>query len=195
MALTSSTELSPEECETLLRVAREAIVHGLEQGAPMPVRTDDYPDPLREQGACFVTLEEDGQLRGCIGTLKPFQPLVSDVAEHAHAAAFKDPRFPPLREDELDLVEISISVLGKPSEMEVSSEDDLCEQLEPGVDGLILEYGSLRGTFLPSVWETLPDCRDFLRHLKLKAGLPADFWSDDLRVSRYSTTSFAENPA
>lgn len=193
MVHTSSVDLSQDSCDTLLTLARESIRYGIERGGRMPVPLEEYPGILREPGACFVTLEKLGKLRGCIGTLQPYQPLVSDVAEHAHAAAFSDPRFSPLKPEELEDVRISISILGKPAEMQVADEDDLCQQLRPGVDGLILEHGSLRGTFLPSVWESLPDCREFLRHLKLKAGLPADFWSDDLQISRYKTQSFSEN--
>ena len=158
----------------------------------MRVDLADYDETLQRKGACFVTLEEDGNLRGCIGTLQAYQPLVADVAEHAHSAAFGDPRFPPLSAEELERIEISISVLGEPEEMQVADEEDLCRQLEPGVDGVILQYGSLRGTFLPSVWESLPDCREFVRHLKIKAGLSPGFWSDDMQFQRYSTLAFSE---
>ena len=192
MAHTSSIELGREDRRTLLRLARDAIRHGLEEKQRLRIDPSQYDDVLSKQGACFVTLMEHGNLRGCIGTLQGYQPLVSDVAEHAHAAAFSDPRFPPLSEDELDKIEISVSVLGEPEEMTISDEQDLCRQLVPGTDGVILEYGSLRGTFLPSVWETLPDCAEFVRHLKQKAGLSPDFWADGIRVYRYRTESFSE---
>ncbi len=192
MALTSSTEFPPEERRTLLRLAREAIRHGLEAGKPLHVDPSQYDDLLGKEGASFVTLTENGILRGCIGTLQGYQPLVRDVVQHAHAAAFTDPRFPPLSEEELDRIEISVSVLGQPEEIRVTDEQDLCRQLVPGTDGVILEYGSLRGTFLPSVWESLPDCAEFVRHLKQKAGLSPDFWADEIRVYRYRTESFSE---
>lgn len=193
MALTSSTELGQEDRSTLLRLAREAIRHGLEDGQRLRVDLSEYDEVLRKQAACFVTLQKNGNLRGCIGTLQGYQPLVADVAEHAHTAAFGDPRFPPLSEDELDKIEISVSVLGEPEEINVSDEQDLCRQLVPGTDGVILEYGSLRGTFLPSVWESLPDCAEFVRHLKQKAGLAPDFWADGIRIHRYRTESFSES--
>lgn len=192
MALTSSTELEKADRRTLLRLAREAIRHGLEDGERLPVDLSEYGEALCKQGASFVTLHEAGNLRGCIGTLQAYQPLVADVAAHAHDAAFRDPRFPPLDEDELDSIEISVSVLGDPEEITISDEEDLCRQLVPGTDGVILEYGSLRGTFLPSVWESLPDCAEFVRHLKQKAGLSPDFWADGIRAYRYRTESFSE---
>jgi AmmeMemoRadiSam system protein A len=192
MALTSSTELGQEDRRTLLRLARESIRHGLEEEHRLHVDPSQYDDVLSQQGACFVTLTEKGNLRGCIGTLQGYQPLVADVVQHAHDAAFSDPRFPPLNGDELDKIEISVSVLGKPEEITISDEQDLCRQLIPGTDGVILEYGSLRGTFLPSVWESLPDCAEFVRHLKQKAGLAPDFWADEIRAYRYRTQSFSE---
>ncbi len=193
MALISSTELGQEDRRTLLRLARDAIRHGLEDGHRLPVDPSEYDGVLGKQGASFVTLTENGNLRGCIGTLQGYQPLVADVAEHAHDAAFRDPRFPPLSEDELDSIDIAVSVLGEPEEIRISDEKDLCRQLVPGTDGVILEYGSLRGTFLPSVWESLPDCAEFVRHLKQKAGLAPDFWADEIRVYRYRTESFSEH--
>jgi uncharacterized protein len=185
-------ELTAQQQRQLLQLARESISHGLDHGRPMEVAVQRYDEPLRQLAATFVTLHKSGDLRGCIGTLQPYQPLASDVAEHAYAAAFGDPRFPPLRREELDGVVISISVLGPPQAVEFSSEEQLVAQLRPMVDGLILEEGRNRGTFLPSVWETLPEPRQFLQQLKRKAGLPADYWSKSLRVSRYTTHSFSE---
>ncbi len=115
---------------------------------------------------------------------------MTDVVENAFASAFKDPRFPPLAAAEFDDLEIHISVLSPATPMMFSSEADLLRQLRPGVDGLILEDGPHRGTFLPSVWESLPQPLEFLRNLKMKAGLPADHWSDRVRVYRYQTESF-----
>jgi AmmeMemoRadiSam system protein A len=192
MALISSTELDQQDCQALLHIARDSIRHGLEQGGQLLLDPSDYGDALKQTGACFVTLNKHGKLRGCIGTLQAYQPLVKDVADHAYAAAFSDPRFPALNSDELDQVDISISILGEPEEMSVTDEEDLCRQLTPGSDGLILECGSLRGTFLPSVWESLPDCHEFVRHLKQKAGLDSRYWSDEMVFSRYSTRSFSE---
>jgi AmmeMemoRadiSam system protein A len=183
------TELSEEEKQALLDLARRSIHHGLETGTPTKVNTAEFSDRLQQQAATFITLDIDGQLRGCIGTLQAYQPLVNDVAEHAFDAAFKDPRFPPLRADEEALLDLHISILTPAEPMSFSSQEDLIRQLTPGEDGLILEAGYNRGTFLPSVWESLPEPQDFLNHLKLKAGLPSSFWSDDIKVSRYRTVA------
>lgn len=139
-----------------------------------------------DKRATFVTLEIGGQLRGCIGMLEAHRPLANDVAENAFSAAFRDPRFPPLSDVEFDDLEISISVLSPPEEMSFSSEKDLLDQIRPGIDGLILEEGFRKGTFLPSVWEQLSEKEAFLEHLKQKAGLPPGYWSDTLRVFRYT---------
>jgi AmmeMemoRadiSam system protein A len=184
--------LDAEQRRTLLDLARRSIAHGLAEGRALPVAVDDYDPALRARRAAFVTLHEQGRLRGCIGHLEAVQPLVGDVAENAFAAAFRDPRFPPVTAEELDELHIEISVLTSPRPLAFSSEADLLAKLEPGRDGLILEDGRARGTFLPTVWETLPGPAEFLRHLKLKAGLPPDHWSDTLRVSRYRTECFGE---
>ncbi|UHD15218.1 AmmeMemoRadiSam system protein A [Thiocapsa bogorovii] len=174
----------------LLGVAARSIEHGLNQGSPLEPDPRDYPDALQAERATFVTLEIHGALRGCIGMLEAIRPLVLDVAHNAFAAAFRDPRFPPLTRAELPRIEIHISVLTPPQTMRFSSEADLLGQIRPGIDGLILEDRGRRGTFLPSVWEQLPDPREFLEHLRYKAGLPGGYWSDTLAVSRYTTESF-----
>ena len=120
------------------------------------------------------------------------QPLIEDVAENAWAAAFRDPRFAPLSQAEFPRLEIHISILSPPQAMSYSSQQDLLTQIRPGIDGLILEEGYRRGTFLPSVWESLPEAADFLSHLKLKAGLPANYWSDKIKVSRYTSESISD---
>jgi len=183
------TELSEDEKKTLLTIARQSIQQGLQTGAPLKPDTLDYSELLQKTAASFVTLNLHGQLRGCIGTLEAYQPLVNDVAEHAFAAAFKDPRFPPVSSAEEPLLDIHISILTPAEAMTFSSQQDLIAQLKPGEDGLILETDYHRGTFLPSVWESLPEPEDFLRHLKMKAGLPGNFWSDGVKVSRYRTVS------
>jgi AmmeMemoRadiSam system protein A len=190
-----SQNLNENQQRTLLDIARRSIEFGLQNGRALPIQSADFDEVLRSRAASFVTLHERGELRGCIGALKAYQPLVADVAEHAYAAAFTDPRFPPVTEAELAQLEISISVLGEPEPMRFTSEADLLHQLRPGQDGLILEDGRHRGTFLPSVWESLPEPGDFWRHLKLKASLPVDHWSDTLKVSRYTTFSFTESSA
>ena len=122
--------------------------------------------------------------------LQPIRPLVEDIAQNAWSAAFRDPRFPPLRADEVDDLVLHISILGEPEAMAFTSEQNLIEQIRPGVDGLILEDGQNRGTFLPSVWESLPDAADFFRHLKVKAGLAQNYWSGTLSVQRYTVEEF-----
>ena len=182
--------LCEEEHILLHQVALEAIQYGLKTGGHLQVETPRYPPPLRELRATFVTLQKSGELRGCIGTLEAVRPLVEDVAYNAYAAAFQDPRFPPLEPQELASLDIHISVLTPAQPMQFTSEEDLLLQIRPGIDGLVMEEGLRRGTFLPSVWESLPERRDFLRHLKQKAGLPPDYWSDTIKVSRYTTESF-----
>jgi uncharacterized protein len=175
----------------LIGVAFTSIRHGLDHGRPLEVRSADYGEALQAQRATFVTLNRQGELRGCIGHLEPQQSLVADVAENAFAAAFRDPRFPPLELPELEGLELHISILSPAEPLTFTSEESLLQQLRPGVDGLILQDGYRRGTFLPSVWEQLPEPRDFLEHLKLKAGLPRGHWSSRLQVARYETESFA----
>lgn len=182
---------SASERALLLRVAHASIANGLQTGKPLAVMAADYPAPLTEQRASFVTLTHAGELRGCIGSLEARRMLVEDVASNAFAAAFRDPRFPPLQMQEFAVLDIQVSVLGTPEPVAFASEQELLENLRPGVDGLIMEEKHARGTFLPSVWESLPQPEDFLRHLKLKAGLPADYWSATLRVWRYTTESFS----
>ena len=192
MHSTDSSRFDQAARRTLLELARGSIGHGLTTGRPLDVAPSDYPDPLRQRLATFVTLHRAGSLRGCIGHLEAIAPLVRDVADNAFAAAFRDPRFPPLSEQELSDVHIDVSILSPPEPIAFSSEQDLIQQLRPGSDGLILRDHQARGTFLPSVWDQLPNPSDFLRHLKQKAGLPADYWSDSLTVARYHTESFGE---
>ena len=192
----SSTEDTPgfglceEERILLQQVALEAVEFGIKHGKHLPVETSRYPALLQNPGACFITLKKDGELRGCIGSLVPHRPLVDDVAYNAHAAAFSDPRFMPVSGNELENITFHISILTPAEPMTFNSEEDLLDQIRPGIDGLILEDEQHRGTFLPSVWESLPDAKSFLQHLKQKAGLPGDYCSKNLKVSRYTTESF-----
>jgi AmmeMemoRadiSam system protein A len=188
----STDSLSLEDRATLLKVARASIQHGLRHRRALPVNPDDYPATLRRSRATFVTLEIGGQLRGCIGALAAYQPLVEDVAVHAYAAAFEDPRFPELREEEFPELEVYLSVLSPPEPLQFNSEKELLAQLRPGVDGLILHFGRHRATFLPSVWEQLTEPPAFLAHLKQKAGLPMDFWAPELHVEHYTTEYFGD---
>ncbi len=181
---------TPQQRDQLLQLAHDSIDWGLLHGKALPVNEKDYETDLRQQRACFVTLHKEQQLRGCIGSLEAHQSLVKDVSDNAFAAAFRDPRFNPLSRDEKSLISLSISVLTPASAMKFSSEQDLLDQIEAGKDGLILQEGARRGTFLPSVWEQLPDKKQFLQHLKLKAGLSNNYWSDSIEVSRYRTEAF-----
>jgi AmmeMemoRadiSam system protein A len=191
MHSSDTPSLSPQQRQTLLDIARRSIRHGLDRGVALPVNAADFEPPLRADRASFVTLKHHGELRGCIGHLEASLPLVEDVAENAYAAAFRDPRFPPLDDAEYDGLQLHISVLTPAAPLPCDCEDDLLRQMRPFKDGLILADGIHRGTFLPSVWEQLPDPRDFLRHLKQKAGLPESYWSPTLRVFRYETESFS----
>lgn len=179
----------------LLGVARHAIEHGLAYQSAMMIHLGEYAPALRAARASFVTLHRRGELCGCIGSLEPCRSLVEDVAHNAHAAAFEDPRFTPVTTDDLPVLAIHISILHPARAMSFTSEADLLSQLKPGVDGLILEAppvlfgGRRRGTFLPSVWETLPEPEKFWQQLKRKAGLPELYWSDDLKVWRYRVES------
>jgi AmmeMemoRadiSam system protein B/AmmeMemoRadiSam system protein A len=176
--------------ELLTRMARASITSKLGGGgATLP-----YPDWLKDKGATFVTLTQNGQLRGCIGSLEAHRPLGVDLMENARSAAFRDPRFTPLSKAELERTRVEVSILSPAEPMQFSSEADLLRQLRPGRDGIILEHGPHRATFLPQVWEQLPEPREFMARLKQKAGLPADFWADDLRISRYGVEKFKEPP-
>lgn len=185
-----STEFSDEDKAACLSVALESIKNGLVKGESIKINIEEYSLQLSQDYSCFVTLHKGNELRGCIGALEAYQPLIVDVAEHAYAAAFKDPRFPSLDKSELEHVHIEISVLGKPESMVFKDENDLLQQIRPNIDGLILEYRHHRGTFLPSVWEQLPDKKDFLNHLKAKAGMSQQWWDKSVKMSRYETLSF-----
>lgn len=182
--------LSDADHTTLREVARHSIAFGLQHDCPAPVTVADYPLALQEIKATFVTLKIDDDLRGCIGTLEAHRPLVEDVAENAYAAAFRDPRFPRLSHKEFDHLQYHISILSTPEPVRFCDENDLLQQLRPGTDGLVLEDGFYRGTFLPQVWESLPDAKQFLSHLKQKAGLPSDYWSESIEFKRYTVEEF-----
>ncbi len=172
--------------DELLKLAARSIQHGLEHGKPLPVRGSGLDPELNDTGACFVTLKMGGNLRGCIGTTEASRPLGVDVAENAYRAAFKDPRFPALTAKEMDRTDLSISVLSPQTPMRFSGEADFLAQLNPGIDGLIIEDKGRRALFLPSVWAQLPKPETFLEHLKLKAGLAKDHWSDGFRAWRFT---------
>ena len=185
-------QLDPLHRSQLLQLARQSIEHGLSMGTPLAVTAKEFHQELQQLGAAFVTLHKNKILRGCVGTLEARQPLICDIANNAFAAAFRDPRFPQVSDDELTQLQLEISVLTPKESIAFSSESELLEAIEPNVDGIVLQDGHLRSTFLPSVWKQLPDKRDFLQHLKLKAGMASDHWSLTIKAYRYRTISFED---
>ena len=180
--------MSAEKGRVLLPIARAAIARALD----VPRTADESAPWLAEYGAYFVTLTQGGELRGCIGSLQACQSLLADVKGNAVSAASRDPRFVPLGAEELDITTVEVSLLSATQPMVVRDEADALAQLRPNVDGVIFEYGRYRSTFLPQVWENLARPRDFLAMLRRKAGLPDDFWAEDVKLSRYSVTKWSE---
>ena len=214
--------MNTEDGKILLPIARAAISRALD----VPRAADETAPWLAEHGACFVTLTQNGELRGCIGTLQAHRPLLSDVKSNAVSAAMRDPRFLPLSVEELDITTVEISLLSPTTAMEVRDEADALAQIRPNVDGIVFEYSppdtllaepaacgrgglaaipapkgfappshgrrTYRSTFLPQVWEQLPQPRQFMAHLRRKAGLPDDFWEEGVKLSRYTVTKWSE---
>lgn len=173
---------------TLLRIARASIANALGR----EYAADETALWIQEPGACFVTLTQRGALRGCIGSLEARRPLITDVKANAVAAAFHDPRFTPLRIQDLEHIDIEVSVLSPMESMTFSSEADALAQLRPGVDGVVFEFERYRSTFLPQVWEQFADSREFLEQLKRKAGLPPGFWAPAVKLHRYTVSRWKE---
>ena len=181
---TTDTQLG----QVLLAQARKAIADAL--GLPAPA-APDHPQ-LAERGATFVTLTLDGELRGCIGSLNAHRPLGQDVRDNAVSAALRDPRFPPLSAAEFASVQVEVSLLTEPDFIEFRDEADALAQLVPGRDGVIFFNGCQRATFLPQVWEQLPERRQFMAALKQKARLPVDFWGPNVMIARYQVQKWHE---
>ena len=187
-------KLTLEEQKILLRLAREALEHGVKREKFPPLDEFMLTPRLRELGSSFVTLTIGGQLRGCIGALEAYQPLVEDVREHAVAAALDDPRFPPVSEGELSGIEIEISRLTRPILLDYTDADDLLFKLRPHVDGVILRDAFHRATFLPQVWEKIPHPVEFLNNLCYKMGASEDLWrKKHLDVLTYQVEEFRES--
>ncbi|HSW84853.1 MAG TPA: AmmeMemoRadiSam system protein A [Usitatibacter sp.] len=171
---------------TLIAIAREAI-----ERKERPQAGHAWDDPwLREIGACFVTLRLDGELRGCVGTVDARRPLGDDVANNAFAAAYRDSRFAPVSREEIPRLAVEISLLSPRTRVPASSEDEALAALRPEIDGVYLEYGNLSATFLPQVWENIRDPLEFLCELRRKAGLPARFWHEDIKLTRYTVEKY-----
>jgi AmmeMemoRadiSam system protein A len=185
--------LSAEEKAILLGLARQAIEDAVHGKPFSPLDLNRLSEATRKPGASFVTLTINGELRGCIGALEAYQPLAEDVREHAVGAALQDYRFPPVTEDELKELEIEISYLTPPQPLKYKTQEELLERLRPGVDGVILRDGLHRATFLPQVWEKLPDPADFLSHLCAKMGASPNTWRyRTLQVYTYQVEEFHE---
>ncbi len=168
--------LSPDERSMLIQLARQALVDSVCNGSLPRLNLEPLPAALKEPGATFVTLTRHGELRGCIGALEAYQPLAQDVREHAAAAALQDYRFPPVEPHELPELELEVSRLTHPQPLQYKNGEELLTLLRVGVDGVILRDGMRRATFLPQVWEKLPDPAQFLDHLCLKMGVQAQTW-------------------
>jgi AmmeMemoRadiSam system protein A len=177
----------------LLRLARGSIEHGLAHREPLPLNCEELPRVLTEPAATFTTLHFEGKLRGCCGTLEAVRPLAEDVVYSAFRAAFRDVRFEPVGQHEVDAIGLEVAVLSPLESIPCSDEADLLSRLTPGADGLVIVADGRRATFLPKVWETLPDPRQFLAALKAKCGLAEDYWSERLEFQRYRTASYAES--
>ena len=185
--------LNSQERQILLRIAREAVSHAA-ANKPLPeLELSGLPQRLQEHATAFVTLTIQGSLRGCIGALQASQPLALDVQEHAAAAASEDYRFPPVSPQEVGQLEIEISRLSPNRELEYADADELLTKLHPAVDGVVLRRGVQRATFLPQVWEKIPDPADFLTQLCYKMGVPGDLWRrEHLQVLTYQVEEFKE---
>jgi AmmeMemoRadiSam system protein A len=185
--------LSPDERLLLLKLARQALEAGV-RGRPLPpLDLASLSPTLSQPGATFVTLTRRGELRGCVGALEPYLPLAEDVREHAIAAALQDYRFPPVQPSELADINIEVSRLTLPQDLEYTSPDDLVARLRPGIDGVTLMDGRMRATFLPQVWDKLPQAEMFLAHLCHKMGASEDLWRrKKLRVQVYQVEEFHE---
>ena len=190
-----------EQGKILLQIARRSIKRALEADARTGVKINNLKEGavekaagwLSELGATFITLTQNGRLRGCIGSLQAHQSLYENVSDNAVSAALHDTRFPPLKAAELASINVEVSLLSALQPLAFASEEEALEQLRPGIDGVMLEYGVYRSTFLPQVWESLSQPRKFLAQLKVKAGLYPDFWDDAIQLSRYTVQKWRES--
>ena len=189
MAKKDSSALGASDKSLLLQLARSSIKSYLDG---KPLSHPKIPDSLMAKQGAFVTLKIGGGLRGCIGHIHPVEPLYKAVIDNAVNAAFHDPRFPPLSKEELKDIDIEVSVLSVPKPLPFKSPDDLLKKLRPDIDGVILKKGHAASTFLPQVWDDLPDKLEFLQHLSIKAGLPKDAWKES-EIQVYQAEHFSES--
>lgn len=188
-----AAHFSPQEGQILLDLASQAVAEAVTLETQPSSDPVDVPTGLTEPRACFVTLTKDGRLRGCIGSIFPAEPLHQAVLARARSAATEDPRFPPVVEEELASLEVEVSVLSVPQRLEHQSPDDLVAKLRPHVDGVVLQVGRRQATYLPQVWEQLPEAEAFLAQLSQKAGLPPDAWkSSEAIVLTYQVEAFKQ---
>ena len=187
-------ELTENQKRELLRLARKTISEGVTRNLPPEQiqEQEDLPDVFLQKAASFVTLQKKGVLRGCIGSTQAHRTLLNDIICNAFASAFRDTRFPPVTENELPEIKIEISILTPQQRMNIADERDLLKQLRPGIDGLSIRNSQYTATFLPQVWKQLPNPRQFLAHLKNKAGMPPGTWPDDMECFRYQCMKFEE---
>ncbi len=184
--------LDASQRQILLTLARQSVLAGLHERRRTSCADFPRDGHLGVPRANFVTLRTNRNLRGCCGSLEPQGMLAEEVWRNAWTSAFADPRFAPLDASEYPDLDVHISILSPLEPLPALTEHELLQQLRPGIDGLLLRRGATQATFLPAVWQQLPEAADFLKHLKLKAGWPADTWSDDIRVWRYTAQSFGE---
>ena len=180
-----------DEGKVLLQIARTAISRALRVPC-VPAAVEENMLWLSQPRASFVTLIQRGELRGCIGSLQACHPLIEDVSNNAVSAALYDPRFISLAADELPTVRVEVSVLSELHPLDFNSEEDALAQLRPNLDGVVFEWGPYRSTFLPQVWESLPQPQQFLAQLKSKAQLSENFWAEDIQLSRYTVSKWCE---
>ncbi len=177
------------EAGHLIRIAAQTVAYSIKNAHPPSLDITSFPKELQEKRATFVTLNKNGNLRGCIGTVQAYQALIADVVENAFKAAMKDPRFSPIELEEASELKISISLLSPVEKMFFSDAADFINQLRPKVDGLVISDQGKRSLFLPQVWDKIPEKLEFVRQLKQKAGLPSNYWGDTLQAWRFTAIS------
>ncbi len=185
-------ELTEQEQQFLLKLSRTVLSSIFNKSIEISVNESELSPKLKEKRGCFVTLHKFGRLRGCIGHIIPQEPLWKCVIDNSRNAALNDRRFQPVTADELKDIDIEISVLSQPEELEYRDKDELLDKLQHGYDGVVLEYGFSGATYLPQVWEQLPDKKDFLAHLCRKAGAPLDCWERHPKILTYHAFVFSE---